>query len=662
MKNTKPVWPRRLAPLVLLCVVGVACSATEEDSPTTTRAVAPDTTTTSPVEAEADVGGVFRVGLVDGITTDNWWEALDREDSAQNRAYLTNSKMSLFALTLPGFVYVPVAAATDTPVAPVQEGDVWVVEQPMRDDIVWSDGAPLTANDLVFYFDTVRRLELGGAHADSFDASVLDVTAPDDYTLRIEFDKRPTLAVWNNGVALARIPPAHFWEAQADAAAESGGAAALYSVSGLGEPSTGPMIVEDWQKGALATTVANPEYFDAGTEQTLFSDGSVRIANSNRDEDRVFGGQGAGDIVAHLLQGPFVSKIEWVEYRSREDAYEALTNDEVDYVLDPDGMTSALRNELATNSDLDFSTSPAEGFRYLAFNMRKAPMSDSAFRRAIATVIDKELIAGSVLADSVDPAYTIVNPELTAHHNADVEKAGWADGEPMSEGERFESAIQILGEAGYTWATEPVVEYNPDGTFSDVTPGQGMMMPNGAPVPDLTLLAPGPQYDPLRDTFAIWSEQWMNDLGIPVDTEPTSVDTIVDAAFPPQTPESALGWDMYILGWGSSEPSLPGTALRAFFHSDQDTVRFGGFNTSGYSSEEFDAVGDAFYSASTVEEAAELTKEMEAIVAEDLPYVVLFRTRIFEAYRNSVQFPVESILAGHAGFANAWPASVRITQ
>lgn len=661
MKNTKPRWLRMLGSLVISSLIVVACSGNDQE-PSTTAEARVDQTTTSVAGAGNEPGGLFRVGLVGNITTDNWWAALDTEDTPQNRAYLTNSKMSLFTLTLPGFVQVPAAAATDTPVAPVQEGDLWVVEQPMREDIMWSDGTPLTANDLVFYFETVRDLGLGSTHGDVFDSTVLSVTAPDDYTVRIEFDQRPTLAVWDEGVALASIPPAHFWEEQVAAARESGDPSLLYSASGLGEPSTGPLIVDDWEKGVSAVTVANSEYFDAGTEQTVFADGSVRIANSERDEDRVYGGEGAGEIVAHLLQGPFVSQIEWVEYGNRGEAYEALVNDDVDYVLDPEGMTSALRNELVTNSDLDFSASPAEGFRYLAFNLRKAPMSDPAFRRAIATVIDKELIAGSVLAGSVDPAYTIVHPDLKAYYNAEVTRAGWANGEPMSEGERYETAIQILREAGYTWTSEPVVNYHPDGRFENVTSGDGLTMPNGTAVPELTLLTPGPQYDPMRNTYAVWIAQWANELGIPIGAKPTDVDTIVDTAFPPQSPESGLAWDMYVLGWGRSEPSLPGTALRAFFHSDQDTVRFGGFNTSGYSSDEFDTVADAFYQATSVSEAADLTKEMEAIVAGDLPYIVLFRARIFEAYRRDVQFPVESIMAGHAGFANAWPASVRIRQ
>ncbi|HZD23994.1 MAG TPA: ABC transporter substrate-binding protein [Acidimicrobiia bacterium] len=654
MKKSMPSGLSLFVLAVMAVAIVVACSSREAAVRKVVR-----TSTTEGHDGDA----TFRVGLVGHITTDNWWAVLDAEDTSPNRAYLTNSKTSLFTLTLPGFVHVPAAAATEVPVAPVQIGDHWVAEQPMRRDIVWSDGTPLTANDLAFYFETVRQLHLGSAHADVFDPTVLSVTAPDDYTVRIEFSERPTLAVWNNGIALAKIPPAHFWRERVAAVRESGGGRLeLYSASGLGEPSAGPMIVDGWVKGSFATTVPNPEYIDSNTERIILSDGSVRFANADRDEDRVFRGDGSGEVFAHFLEGPFVSRVVWVEHDTREEAYESLVNGEVDYVLDPHGMSPVLRREIVTSSDLNISTSPAEGFRYLAFNMRKAPMSDLAFRRAIATVIDKELIADSVLGGAVEPGYTVVHPGLVAHYNPEIVRAGWADGEPMSEGERFETAIETLRDAGYTWATEPVLKYYPDGTLSEVTPGEGLTMPNAEPVPKLTLLAPGPEYDPFRATYAVWIGQWMRDLGIPLVTELTDDDVIVASVFPPQDSVSILDWDMYIFGWGRSDPSLPGTALRAFFHSDQDTAQFGGLNTAGYSSPEFDAAANAFQSATTIQQAAERTREMEAIVARDLPYIVLFRPRIFEAYHSYVRFPVESMMAGHAGFTNGWPGSVRVEK
>ena len=142
--------------------------------------------------------------------------------------------------------------------------------------------------------------------------------------------------------------------------------------------------------------------------------------------------------------------------------------------------------------------------------------------------------------------------------------------------------MQILEDAGYVWEVDPVVQSNQGGALVEVTPGVGLTMPNGEPVPDLTILAPGPDYDPFRNTFSVEAASAMSDLGIPVTVEESEFEAIVDRVLPPQTPESALGWDMYVLGWGAADPVVPGVSLRAFFHSDQDAVFGGGVNTGGY--------------------------------------------------------------------------------
>lgn len=697
--------------LLGLAMVVASCSGEDVADSTTTSIVAERRTTTTAEIEEAPPP--FRIGLFSGITTDNWWASLDSHQSDANDAFLGNGKTSLFTTSLPGFVFVPAAAGTDVPNKAVQESDAWVVEQPVREDMSWSDGEPLTANDLAFYFDVVREFDLPNEHAATFPPDVLSVTAPDAYTVRIEFASDPGLDVWETGIGLAPFVPSHFWgehvemarRTAADAIAgissaeatqaivdssladdnpendiasedvtdddiasfrvDAGAAAGrnfLYGVSGVGEPSAGAAIVTEWQSGALGITMANANYFDNGTERTLYSDGSFRIANPERGEDRVFGGAGAGDVTVTYLDGPFVSEVHWIELDTRAAAYEKLYAGELDFVFDPSGVTKGLRAELATNPDLRFAVNQSEGFRYMAFNLRKPPMSDVAFRHAIATVINKEFVANDVLDGVVSPGYTIIHPELTASYNADLEKPGWVDGAPMGEATRYDRAIQILKDAGYTWATEPEVNGAPDGTLIDVMPGEGMVMPNGAAVPPLTLLSSEQEYDPYRATFATWIERWMNDLGIPVSSEPTDFQAIVEATFPPQTPETALAWDMYMLGWGGADPSLPGTSMRAFFHSDQDAVDFGGYNTPGYRSTEFDAAAEAFLAAETVDEAAALTREMEAIVARDLPYIVLFRTQLVEAHRRVVSFPVESIVGGHHLYPRVWASSVNVNE
>lgn len=715
MTTTKPSGLRLFALLAVFALVVVTCA---DADPTSTTQPAADTSTTVETDGaegadgvETDVGGVFRIGLISNITTDNWFAALDEFNSTYNQAFLGSGKMAMFTLTHPGFVYVPELAATSEPVRAVQEGDIWVVEQPIRSDVIWSDGTAVSARDLAFYFDVQREFELGGNHVSSFVSSVVRVTAPADDLVRIEFDTKPGLAAWQHGVGLTSFVPAHFWQTHVEEARTVAAELAatitdqeataalvdvsladedpgndlapeditqemldayvadlgadesrdvLYRVSAPMEPSSGPQIFDRWEPGVVAVTISNPGYFNKGTEHTLYSDGSVRIVNAARGEDNLYGGSGEGDVVSSYVEGPFVSEIHWIEHDTKDAAYNQLVAGEVDFVYDPTGLSSGLRDQLAAQPDLTFSVNQTERFRYMAFNMRKAPMSDLAFRQAVATIVNKEVVAETVLANAVFPAYTIIHPGLTSFYNADAPRAGWADGVPMSEADRFLSAVATLQDAGYTWDVEPVID--PGDPDPVATAGAGLTMPNGVKVPELTILAPALGYDPYRATFSVWIEAWLNDLGIPASAEPTDFETIVSAVFPPQTEETAQDWDLYVLGWTGGETSLRGTLQVAFFHSREDTVSGGGFNTPGYASERFDAAADAFESATDIETAARFTREMDLILAEELPYVVLFRTQIIEAYSTRVRFPTEVIMSGHSGFPNVWPSAVVIDE
>jgi ABC-type transport system substrate-binding protein len=262
----------------------------------------------------------------------------------------------------------------------------------------------------------------------------------------------------------------------------------------------------------------------------------------------------------------------------------------------------------------------------------------------------------------VFPGYTIVHPDLTLWYNPDVSRPGWFDGMPGTHDQRLESAVQILRDAGYSWDTDPVIRYDATGTLEGIDAGGGLTMPNGEKVPDLEILAPGNEVDPYRAAYASWTETWLSELGVPVTVVPAEFTTIIEAVFPPQTPETVQEWDMYVLGWGQISPALPGSSQVVFFHSREDVVFGGGFNTSGFNNPDFDAAADAFESAKTVEEAQRWTWEMERIIQEELPYVVLFRAAIVEAFHANVQFPSDVIMGGHSGSAFAWPGAVRLAE
>lgn len=682
-------------------------SLAEVESSTSAAGADPATTTTSTIPSEPTT---FRVALVADVTTDNWWAALGDLGSSSDKTYLGHTKMSLFTFTEPGFIYVAAAAATPEPVEPVQEGDAWVVEQPILRELRWSDDTPVTANDLAFYFDVVREFELDGMH-DRFSPTVRTVMAVDTYTVRVEFSEEPNLAAWHHGVALApfvshrfwndrikevrraadeyvagltdqeaiesivqssledadplndltegEVTPRHIDEWKMDVRAQVG-RQALYEIGSPMEPSAGPHVFVGWEPGRFVRTVSNPNYWLRGSEIVIRSGGTAtiigggaRTSSYGNDLSDI-----SGEVVARYVEGPFVDEFLWIEAGSKQEAYQMLADGEVDFVLDRDGIPNEGRAALATVSNLRFSISQGEDIQYVAFNLRKSPMSERPFRMAVATLVEKELVAEEILDSAVFPAHRLVHPGLVQFHTDDRDRPGWANGVPLSGSDRIEVAVQILKDAGYTWRVEPVVDI----TRADpvITPGQGLTMPNGQAVPGLRILSLDAAVDEHRATFASHVRDKMTEIGIPVEVEASDFDSILSAVFPPQSAETALNWDMYVLGWGASDIGLPGASLISWFHSREDTVESGGLNTTGYSNDAFDALADELETAGNLDAAIELTREMESIIAQDLPYIPLFRSGLTEAMRENVVFPTSDVMGGYSGSVGAWPGAVRL--
>ena len=101
-------------------------------------------------------------------------------------------------------------------------------------------------------------------------------------------------------------------------------------------------------------------------------------------------------------------------------------------------------------------------------------------------------------------------------------------------------------------------------------------------------------------------------------------------------------FDMWILGWGLS--AFP-DYLEAFFHSKHANLE--GYNPGGYNNPEFDRLADQLLAETDLEAARQQVFDMQAFLAEDLPYVVLFDTPIVETYRSDrIEFPYTETWGG----------------
>jgi ABC-type transport system substrate-binding protein len=147
--------------------------------------------------------------VLSGVTTNNFWAFYGEQPSVWNSYVLGPTKPALLTVSSSAGMLAPELAKTIA--EPVFDATGWRVRVDLRNDFRWSDGRPITAHDVVFTFDAVRELELGGSWADAFPDAIESMHAESDHHIRIEFTARPDLSVWPYGIGVAPIMAEHIW-------------------------------------------------------------------------------------------------------------------------------------------------------------------------------------------------------------------------------------------------------------------------------------------------------------------------------------------------------------------------------------------------------------------------------------------------------------------
>ncbi|MCS7240188.1 MAG: ABC transporter substrate-binding protein [Candidatus Bipolaricaulota bacterium] len=600
------------------------------------------------------VAQVLNIGIFEDLTTKNIWAQIGPDATVWNTYVLGGQYSPLYLSVPPTWTWLP-GLADGFPTPFVEENGSWVATVKVRKGITWSDGTPFTADDVVFTFNVLltevggmrMALALGGNWPSYCPDSLAAVEKIDDYTVKFVYSAEPGLGEWTFGALACPIVQKAYWEPKFLAALETEDPAGslLAVVPGDDEPIIGGYDLARWEPGAFAQVNKNPAYFATGERLVLYEGGGATIENPRLGYQFTAYGGATGSVLYDLVEGPYVDSIIYPIYLNQDAAVLALQKGEIAMFLNPLGLSKGFEDRLKGTPGVQIIANPPWGFRYLAFNMRREPMNYKAFRVAVATLIDREFVAESVFQGIITPMYSAV-PEFNPFwYNPDIVVYG----KGLSHAERVAEAVRILKEAGFSWDAEPkvvnagtrnemVVGVLPDGT--EVPAPKGFKLPDGRYCPELELLAPSAGYDPLRATFAIYIEQWCRELAIPVKANLTGFNVIVNKVWAPE----GFEFDMYILGWSLGNPAFP-DYLYYFWHSSQDVPD--GFNTPGYRNPQYDAVAEAFLKAKSVAEARPLVFKLQEMLAEDVPYVILFDTPIKEAFRvDEIAFPYTEVLGG----------------
>ena len=283
------------------------------------------------------------------------------------------------------------------------DGLIWTFH--LRDGLVWSDGAALTADDFVA---GMRRavdpataanmpdllFKIAGARAiveGRAEPETLGVAAPDMRTVVVTLEAPSPLLPAILSTPIAAPLPRHVHARAGEAWARAGTMV-----------SNGAYVLEAWTPSSAVTLARNPRYRLDGAAPIA----TVRFHPSD-DQDAALNRFRAGEL--DFLPALPVARIAW----ARAEAPGAL------------------------------KLTPVAQLRYIEINHTRAALRDRRVRRALAMAVDREVVAERLMQGLARPAYGVVPPAIEGYEGAAFDFAG------DNQAARIAAAARLLREAGY---------------------------------------------------------------------------------------------------------------------------------------------------------------------------------------------------------------------
>ena len=87
-------------------------------------------------------------------------------------------------------------------------------------------------------------------------------------------------------------------------------------------------------------------------------------------------GEPGGETVLEYVEGPYAQSTIYSIYGSQDAAVLALKKGDIDFMLNPLGLSKGLQEQLTGEDGLTTIENASNGVRYLGFNIRRAPMDE----------------------------------------------------------------------------------------------------------------------------------------------------------------------------------------------------------------------------------------------------------------------------------------------
>ena len=465
----------------------------------------------------------------------------------------------------------------------------------LLEGVVWSDGEPFTANDVVFTWEWIMEVDNASVSYDIW-SSIESIVAEDDLTAVVTFSS--PAAGWydaftggNNG----HIYPSHLWDGDVTKSDVSD----AFQLMPLG---TGPYIVESFEPNDSAHYVINENFrFE---NKPAFS--SIELKG---------GGDAAAAARSVLQTGDY--DYAW-NLQVEPEVLTSMVADENPGELVVEPGTSLERvhlNFTDPNTEVDG--------QYSEMNTPHPWITDPDVREALNLAIDRELIATSLYSPGEPPTANV----LVGIPAFDSPNTEW-EYNP-------EKANQILDDAG--WAL------NGDVREKDGVELSGVLATSVNRVRQKTQSI-------IQANFAA--------IGVEVELEQVDAGIYFDSAAGNDQTINKMYWDMNMYT-NNSTSTMPIAYMSDWYagpdrrNFSQASNEWTGGNRQRWQSEEFDAAFEAVQEVTSMEEAAELFITMNDAVIMDRAVIPLVN-RAADVYAISKNLYNENVALG-AGFEyNYW--------
>ncbi|MEM6916324.1 MAG: extracellular solute-binding protein [Verrucomicrobiota bacterium] len=404
----------------------------------------------------------------------------------------------------------------------------------------WSDGKPVTADDVVWSFEAVKNPEHLTGSLQTVMKRLTKIEKLDEDSVVIHAEE----VHWKNLMAASAfyIMPKHWWEGQD-----------FNKVNFEFPVVSGPYALGEVKEGVFARLEKREDYWNA--------EAPSREGLQNFDT------------------------IEFRFYSQRDIAYEAFKKEEFDlfavytssrWIKETEGDRFD-KNWIAKQSV--YNRAPV-GFQGFAMNMRREPYNDRRVRRALAHLLDRERMNRTIMFNQY-PLSSSYWPDLWDEQHPNPNEFIEFD---------VDKARALLKEADW-----------------EVNASTGKLEKDGKPFV-ITFLT----RDPSTTKFLLIYEEALNDVGIDLE-----IDQKDWAAWARDMDE--FNYDMTWAPWGA----IPFKDAEPMWHSFGADVKSSN-NITGFKNEEVDELIASTREMFSVEERHEVIREIDQIIYEETPYVLLW--------------------------------------